>query len=52
MSQGVALHAGRCLGNGQPAYSGNLLYFFQGKLKRSLIASVEEEMRLEMRQQF
>jgi hypothetical protein len=46
MAQGVALHAGGRFGNGRPACFGNLLYFFEGKLKRSLIAAVEEELRL------
>ena len=48
MAQGVTFHARRRFGNGRSAYSGNLLYFFQGKLKRSLVAAVEEELRLEM----
>ncbi|MHC4495178.1 MAG: hypothetical protein ACYSYM_05070 [Planctomycetota bacterium] len=52
MAQGVTFHARRRFGNGRSAYSGNLLYFFQGKLKRSLVAAVEEELRLEMSQEF
>jgi hypothetical protein len=52
MAQGVTFHARRRFGYRRSAYSGNLLYFVQGKLKRSLVAAVEEELRLEMSQEF
>ena len=52
MAQGVALHTGGRFGNSRPTCFGNLLYFFQGKPERSLIATVEEEMRLGMSQEF